>query len=393
MEEKFINEYLSNEDANMEIKLKNIKIREVVDGYKDDGENGVVGYGGRLNIRPAFQREFVYGENERDAVIKTVRQGFPLNTMYWSVDEDGDFELMDGQQRTVSICQYVTKIIPVKFDDGNELAFTSLPKDQQEKILNYELSVYVCEGAPSEKLAWFRTINIAGKPLTDQELLNAMHTGSWLTDAKRWFSRTSAPAIQDGREKLVSGSPIRQEVLETALRWISARDYGAESIERYMNEHKDDADAQELWRYWQTVFGWVQETFTKVRREMKNVEWGTLYNVHKDDKVDAAELEVQIERLMIDEDVSKKSGIYEYVLNGNERALSIRAFTDNQKREAYERQKGICPFCKKEKREKKQWEIEEMEADHIQPWREGGKTIAKNCQMLCVEHNRTKSGT
>ena len=240
----------------MKIKLENIKIREVVNGYKDDGENGVVGYGGKLNIRPAFQREFIYGEKERDAVIKTIRQGFPLNTMYWSIDPDGNYELMDGQQRTVSFCQYVTEIIPVHFDDGHELAFTSLTIDQQDQILDYELSVYICDGTPSEKLAWFRTINIAGKPLTDQELLNAMHTGPWLTDAKRWFSKSSAPAVQDGRDKLVTGSPIRQEVLETALEWISNS-----NIENYMNHHKDDDNAQELWQYWQTVFDWVKCVF------------------------------------------------------------------------------------------------------------------------------------
>jgi len=214
-------ELLLKRKNNMQIKLKNIKVREVVNGYKDDGENGVIGYGGKLNIRPAFQREFIYGEKERNAVIKTLRQGFPLNTMYWSIDPDGNYELMDGQQRTVSICQYVTEIIPIRFDDGHELAFTSLTTDQQDQILNYPLSVYICEGTSSEKLAWFRTINIAGKPLTDQELLNAMHTGSWLTDAKRWFSKSSAPAVQDGRDKLVTGSTIRQEVLETALKWIS----------------------------------------------------------------------------------------------------------------------------------------------------------------------------
>ena len=187
----------------MEIKLQNIKVREVVNGYKDSGENGVVGYGGKLNIRPVFQREFIYGEKERDAVIKTLRQGFPLNTMYWSIDPDGNYELMDGQQRTISICQYITDIIPIRFDDGHELAFTSLTIDQQDQILDYPLSIYICEGTQSEKLAWFRTINIAGKPLFEQELLNAMHTGPWLTDAKRWFSKTSAPAVQDNRDKLL----------------------------------------------------------------------------------------------------------------------------------------------------------------------------------------------
>lgn len=369
----------------MKIELKNIKVREIVNGYKDDGENGVVGYGGKLNIRPPYQREFIYGEKERDAVIKTLRQGFPLNTMYWSIDPDGNYELMDGQQRTVSICQYVTEIIPIRFDDGHELAFTSLTTDQQKQILDYELSIYVCEGTASEKLAWFRTINIAGKPLTDQELLNAMHTGPWLTDAKRWFSKSSAPAVQDDRDKLVTGTPIRQEVLETALKWISN-----DNIENYMNHHKDDKDAQELWQYWQEVFGWVKRIFPNQDsarvKIMKGLEWGKFYNEHKDDKLNANKLEEKIVELIDDDEVDSKKGIYEYLLTGNEKTLNLRTFDDKTKIKVYTKQKGICPICKKH------FEIGEMEADHITPWREGGKTIIENCQMLCKDCNRRKSG-
>ena len=176
----------------MKIELNKVKVSDLVNGYADNGENGVVGFSGKLNIRPAYQREFIYKEKQRNEVINTIRKGFPLNTMYWAVAGDG-FELMDGQQRTISFCQYVTEIIPVRFDDGHELAFTSLTIDQQNQILDYELSIYICDGTPSEKLEWFRIINIAGKPLTNQELLNAMHTGSWLTDAKRWFSGISEP--------------------------------------------------------------------------------------------------------------------------------------------------------------------------------------------------------
>lgn len=365
--------------------MPKITIRDLVNGYHDDGEDGVVGYGGKLNIRPPFQREFVYGEKERDAVIKTVRQGFPLNTMYWSVDEVGNYELMDGQQRTVSICQYVTKIIPIKFDDAHELAFTSLPKDQQDQILDYELSVYVCEGTPSEKLAWFRTINIAGKPLTEQELLNAQHTGAWLTDAKRWFSKTSAPAVQDGRDKLVTGSPIRQDILETALRWVSN-----DHIERYMNEHKDDVDAQELWQYWQSVFDWVKRVFPNQdsarTKLMKGLSWGEFYNAHRNDTLNAAQLEQKIVSLIDDDEVDNKRGIYEYLLTGDERTLSLRTFDDKTKVKKYAEQKGICPTCNKH------YEIDEMEADHIVPWSKGGKTIFENCQMLCKIDNRLKSG-
>ncbi len=374
----------------MNIKLQNIKIREVVNGYKDEGENGVVGYGGKLNIRPPFQREFIYGEKERDAVIKTIRQGFPLNTMYWSLGPDGSFELMDGQQRTISFCQYITEIIPIRFDDGHELAFTSLTTDQQNQILDYELSIYVCEGSPSEKLAWFRIINIAGKPLTDQELLNAVHTGPWLTDAKRWFSKSGAPAIQDGRDKLVNGSTIRQDILETALKWIS---HG--KIEEYMNLHKDDSDAQELWQYWQAVFDWVKRVFPNQdsarTKLMKGLPWGEFYNQYKDTKLNAKELENQIQKLILDDEIQNKRGIYEYLLTGNERVLNLREFSEDIKIRKYEEQKGLC-VAKNAVCGNKHFEFEEMEADHIVPWSKGGKTVYENCQMLCIEDNRIKSG-
>lgn len=374
----------------MKIKLENIKIRDVVSGYKDGGENGVVGYGGKLNIRPAFQREFIYGEKERDAVIKTIRQGFPLNTMYWSINPDGNYELMDGQQRTISFCQYVTEIIPVRFDDGHELAFTSLTIDQQNQILDYELSIYICDGTPSEKLEWFRIINIAGKPLTNQELLNAMHTGSWLTDAKRWFSKSSAPAIQDGRDKLVNGVPIRQDILETALKWISK-----DNIENYMNHHKDDVNAQELWQYWQEVFDWVKRIFPNQdsarAKLMKGLEWGEFYNEHKNDVFNAQKLERQIIELIDDDEVENKRGIYEYLLTGNENVLSLRQFDEKIKVKKYEEQKGYC-VAKNSVCGNAHFEYDEMEADHIIPWSRGGKTVYKNCQMLCRQDNRIKSG-
>jgi hypothetical protein len=379
----------------MKIKLsgkdfKKITVRELVKNYKDDGEDGVVGYDGKLNIRPAFQRNFIYGEKERNAVIKTLRQGFPLNTMYWSVDSDGNYELMDGQQRTVSICQYVTEIIPIRFDDGHELAFTSLTIDQQNQILDYELSIYICEGKDSEKLTWFRTINIAGKPLFEQELLNAMHTGSWLTDAKRWFSKSSAPAVQDGRDKLVTGSPIRQEILETALKWISNN-----NIENYMNHHKDDDDAQELWQYWQTVFDWVKRVFPNQdsarAKLMKGLEWGKFYNEHKNEKLNAQGLEKQIVALIDDDEVENKKSIYEYLLTGNENILSLRGFDEKTKIKKYSEQKGIC-VAKKAICSNAHFEYDEMEADHTIPWSKKGKTVYENCQMLCRQDNRIKSG-
>ncbi|MFA5991939.1 MAG: HNH endonuclease signature motif containing protein, partial [Candidatus Doudnabacteria bacterium] len=260
--------------------------------------------------------------------------------------------------------------------------FHNLTKDEQDKILDYELMIYFCEGTDKERLDWFRIINIAGEKLTDQEIRNAVYTGPWLSDAKLKFSKTNCAAYllaNDGGQ-LVSGSPIRQEYFETALSWIND-----DKIEDYMAKHQHDQNADELWEYFQKVIAWVRKTFINYRKEMANVNWGELYNQFEDKKLNATKLETEIKELMQDEDVTKKSGIYAYVLTRVEKYLSIRSFTDRMKREAYERQKGICPKCKKH------FEIEDMQADHITPWIKGGKTIAENCQMLCADCNRRKS--
>lgn len=363
----------------MKIQLKEITVRELVEGYQNREEDGVVGYGGRLDIRPPYQREFVYDKKQREAVIDTVSKDFPLNVMYWAVREDGRYEVIDGQQRTISICQYVAGDFSHKFS-GHWMYFNNLQEDQQEQILNYKLMIYLCEGEDSEKLEWFKTINIAGEKLTEQELRNAVYSGSWVSDAKRYFSKTNCPAYTIG-EKYMSGSPIRQDYLETVIKWISNN-----QIEEYMGKHQHDPHAEELREYYENVIDWVQVTFPEYRKEMSKVDWGFLYNDFKDQSFDSAKLEEEIEKLMQDEDVTNKKGIYEYVLTRDERCLSIRAFTDKQKREAYERQRGFCPKCSKK------YELSDMEADHITPWHEGGKTIPENCQMLCKLDNRLKSG-
>lgn len=368
----------------MKIDLHKIQIRKVIAGYKDSAEEGVEAYGGKLDIRPKYQREFVYKEKQRNAVIETIKNSFPLNVMYWMIRDDGGYEVLDGQQRTISIGQYVTGDFSL-----NDRFFHNLTKEEQDKILDYELMIYFCEGTDKERLDWFRIINIAGEKLTDQEIRNAVYTGPWLSDAKIKFSKSNCAAYllaNDGGQ-LVSGSPIRQDYLETALSWINDG-----KIEDYMAKHQHDKNADELWDYFQNVMAWARKTFTNYRKEMNSVAWGELYNQFKGKKLDSTKLETEVKELMQDEDVTKKSGIYPYVLTRQEKHLSIRAFTDKMKREAYERQNGICPFCKKQKKEKKQWDISEMEADHITPWHEGGKTVAENCQMLCKEHNRTKSG-
>jgi len=359
----------------MKIELKEITVRELTKDYQDNEENGVVGYDGKLDIRPPYQREFIYKDKQRDAVIDTITKNFPLNTMYWSVRKDGNYEIIDGQQRTISVCQYVKGDFSIY-----GLAFHNLPNDKQEQILNYSLMVYFCSGTESERLDWFRIINIAGEKLTDQELRNAVYAGSFVSDAKRYFSKNGCVAYQIGSDFL-NGSAIRQEYLETVIDWISKG-----QIEDYMSKHQHDKDAKVLWEYFQAVIIWVKSIFANYRKEMKGVPFGFLYNEFKGKKLNAKKLEMEIAKLMEDEDVTNKKGIYSYVLTRNEKFLNIRAFTEKQKREVYERQKGVCPKCKEK------WKIEEMEADHITPWHEGGKTITENCQMLCKEDNRRKSG-
>lgn len=359
----------------MKIELREISIRDVVNGYLNNDEEGVVGYGGNLNIRPKYQREFIYKDAQRDAVIETVKKNFPLNVMYWVKNNDNTYEVMDGQQRTISICEYVHGKFSLNFQ-----YFHNLEKEEQEIILNYKLMIYFCEGDAKEKLDWFKTINIAGEKLTNQELRNAIYTGTWLSDAKKYFSKTNCPAYNIA-SSYMRGSTIRQDYLETVIGWINNG-----NIEEYMSENQHKPNANEIWLYFQSVVNWVKAVFPKYRKEMKGVDFGLLYNEFEHKGLDSTEIEREVTELMLDEDVTKKSGVYAYVLTRNEKYLSIRTFTEKQKREAYERQNGICVKCKKH------FEIEEMEADHITPWSKGGKTTAENCQMLCKQDNRVKSG-
>ena len=358
----------------MKIELHELTVREIAENYVDNAENGVVGYNGKLNIRPKYQREFVYGEDKRNAVIETIVKGFPLNVMYWVKNSDDDFEVLDGQQRTISFCQYVNG----DFSIGNK-AFHNLTKTEQDQILDYKVMVYFCEGNDKEKLDWFETINIAGEKLTKQELRNAVYTGAWLSDAKSKFSKSTCVAFKMASQYM-NGSPIRQDYLETVLKWINNGE-----IEAYMSAHQHDPNANDLFFYFRGVIDWVENTFIKYRKEMKGIDWGTLYNQYKDIMVDTAAFEKEIAGLMADDDVTNSKGIYYYVLDHQEKHLNIRAFDNRMKRTAYENQEGICPKCGKH------FEIEQMQADHITPWSKGGKTIAENCQLLCSDCNRRKS--
>lgn len=362
----------------MKINLKRVTVRELAAGYVDSEEQGVRGFGGRLDIRPPYQREFIYDDKKRDAVITTIKSGFPLNVMYWA-ERDGDadvpFEVLDGQQRTISVCQYVSGAFAYDF-----MYFDNLTQEEKDQILDYELMVYVCSGSDKDKLQWFKTINIAGEKLTEQELRNAVYAGPWLSDAKRYFSKRQCPAYGLGG-KYLRGSAIRQDYLETVIDWISEG-----NIEIYMAKHQHDPNANAMWLYFSSVINWAKATFPKYRKEMKGVDWGWLYGKYKEQTPDTAELEKEVARLMADSDVERKAGIYKYVFTRDERELGIRLFDDNMRREAYEKQGGFCAVCGNH------FELDEMEADHITPWRLGGRTIADNCQMLCRGCNRRKGG-
>lgn len=375
----------------MKIELKKITVRELTDGYEDNEEMGVRGYNGKLDIRPPYQREFIYDEKKRAAVITTIRQGFPLNVMYWATrkgNQEVPFEVMDGQQRTISICQYVNGDFAYDFQ-----YFHNLTDKEQEQILDYELMVYVCSGDDEEKLKWFETINIAGERLTQQELRNAVYAGPFVSDAKRYFSKTNCAAYNIGKY-LLKGSTIRQDYLETALKWIAnskSKPGYKMTIEGYMKLHWKDPNASQLWQYFSSVITWVTATFDLKKRKliMKGVDWGRLFDKYGKEILDKAALDKEIERLVIDSDVQNKKGICSYVLTRDEHDLGLRVFPDDIKLEVYERQHHHCanPECLNKDVE---LEFAEMEGDHITPWRDGGRTVIENCQMLCRECNRRK---
>jgi uncharacterized protein with ParB-like and HNH nuclease domain len=366
----------------MILDLNWVTVREITSGYIDNDFEGVFGFNGKLNIRPKYQREFVYDEKKQQLVINSIINEFPLNVMYWVKNKDGGYEILDGQQRTISFCKFVNGDYSTKIY-GRTAYFHSLTREEQDKILDYKIAVYFCSGSEKDIIDWFEIINIAGEKLSSQELRNAVYTGDWLRDAKLKFSKPNCGAYLHSKN-YVNGSTIRQEILETAISWIvgSRND---DDIRDYMSLHQNDDNADELWRYFQKVIDWVKLTFTTYRKDMKGLDWGYMYDNFNENTYDTAELEKEIASLMIDDDVTKKSGIYMYVLTRNAKYLSLRSFTENQKRQAFEKQNGICPKCGK------QFHISEMEADHITPWSKGGKTIPENCQMLCRDCNRRKS--
>lgn len=370
----------------MTIKQIEVTVRDITRGYINNDEQGVRGYNGQLDIRPPYQREFIYNEKEQQAVITTVLNGYPLNVMYWvkrSEDAECPYEVMDGQQRTLSLCEYVDGKFSYDFKN-----FFNQPKDIQERILNYKLTVYVCEGEASEKLEWFKTINIAGKPLNEQEINNAIFAGPFVSDAKRHFSKSNCGAYRLGKD-LVNGIAIRQDYLKKALEWMAdheTREGHRQTPVGYMAAHQHDPNANNLWSYFQQVLNWAITNFDmrRFKKIMKGLDWALYYDTYSKKTLNTSEMAQQISVLMRDSEIQRLNGIIPYVLTGDERHLDLRTFPDDIKMAVWEQQKHICPHCGKE------FDFEFMEGDHITPWREGGRTVIENCQMLCRECNRRK---
>lgn len=372
----------------MKIERLEITCAQLAEGYVDNEEEGVRGYGGKLDIRPPYQREFIYKEKQRDAVITTVYAGYPLNVMYWADRGDGTYEIIDGQQRTISICQYISGVFPYMFKFFENVTDPT----ERAKVLDYKLTIYVCSGTDTEKLKWFETINIAGEELTEQELRNAVYHGSFVTDAKRYFSKINCAAYKIGGKYLVKGSVERQDYLETALKWI-CNAQKLKDIRQYMAIHQHDTDALELYNYFHQVISWVLSKFdvNKRGKYLKGIDWGKLYEDFHDDKtLDKTKIDLEFAKLIKDSEVENNGGIPYYILYRDERYLGLRTFGDDIRERVYEKQGGICPDCAKSGVDA-HYELGEMEADHIIPWSKGGKTVEDNCQMLCMKHNRIKS--
>lgn len=359
---------------------------------------GLFGLGGKLTIQPEYQRNYIYadgGGKKEQAVIHSLLKGYPLGLIYFNKVDSDRFEVLDGQQRITSIGRFVTNKFAI-MEGGNPKNFGSLPADKQAKICDSKLLIYECEGTESDIKKWFETINIAGVPLNDQELLNAIYSGPFVTLAKAEFSNSQNANIQKW-SAYIRGSANRQQFLERALDWVSQGD-----IDGYMNRHRFSDNIDELKAYFNSVLGWVSTVFVDVEKEMKGLEWGRLYEQYHSSSYDPAQVSAELRRLYGDPYVKNRRGVFEYILGGqsDDRLLNVRVFDEATKRAAYERQtteaeaSGIsnCPLCAQghQANSARIYELSEMDADHVTAWSRGGESSAENCQMLCVTHNRAK---
>ena len=365
--------------------------------YNEYEGKGLFGWSGKLTIQPEYQRNYIYADGKKDvAVVDSLLKGYPLGLIYFVKTGENTYEVLDGQQRITSFGRYVTHKFALKDENGMEQYFDGLPLDKQEKILNSKLTIYICEGEESEIKEWFKTINIAGIPLNNQELLNAIYSGPFVTLAKEEFSNSQNAYIQKW-SAYIKADVLRQGFLEKALEWVSKG-----NIDAYMSLHRRDNNINELKTYFNTVIDWVSTTFIDVISEMKGLEWGRLYETYHKNSYNPSKVSEILNKLYSDEQVKNKRGICEYILGGcvDTRLLEIRVFDDMTKKSVYNKQtteakeKGIsnCPLCAigNNANKTKIWELKEMDADHVTAWSKGGATDINNCEMLCITHNRAK---
>lgn len=366
--------------------------------YDKNEDKGLFGLDGQLIIQPEYQRNYIYGDGKKDvAVVDSLLKGYPLGLIYFVKNNDGMYEVLDGQQRITSFARFVNQSWPFAVErDGKPKYFNSLAKDEQDLISNTKLTIYVCEGTPSEIEAWFETINIAGVPLVKQELRNAAYHGSFVTLAKEEFSNTSNSKMNMW-QTYVKGDPKRQAILETALDWVSDG-----KIDDYMAQHRNDADIKQLKNHFDTVIDWIDSIFDYTGSEMCGQEWGRLYSTYHKNAYSKARITERVSALIEDSQVQNKRGVIEYVLGGesNKTLLNIRVFDEKTKKQVYARQteaakeKDIsnCPLCAlgSDNNSQRIYKLSEMDADHVTAWSKGGATDESNCQMLCKTHNRAK---
>lgn len=384
----------------MQTKLNTeITIEKLCEGfqYNELEGKGLFGLNGKLTIQPEYQRNYIYADGKKDvAVIHSILKGYPLGLIYFNQTDDDKFEVLDGQQRITSIGRFVTNKFAILDENNKPLYFDSLPEDKRRLILNTTLLIYECKGTESEIKEWFKTINIVGVPLNEQELLNAVYSGSFVTLAKAEFSNSQNANVQKWAA-FVKGTVIRQDFLACALDWVSKG-----NISDYMSRHRFDENIAELKTYFTTVIDWVNTTFFDAKKEMCGLEWGRLYENYGKQAYDLSKINAEIDRLYDDPCVKNRKGIWEYVLGGckDRRLLDIRIFDDKTKRDVYNKQTenakknehSNCPLCAigDNANKNKIWALKEMEADHVTAWSKGGLTGEENCEMLCISHNRAK---
>ncbi len=376
-----------------------ISVRDICDGfiYNELEGKGLFGLSGTLTIQPEYQRNYIYADGKRDvAVITSILKGYPLGLIYFNRVDKESLEVLDGQQRITSFGRFVTNKFAIKDDNGMEQYFSGIASDKQIKILETKLLIYECEGTESEIKEWFRTINIAGVPLNNQELLNAVYSGQFVTLGKEEFSNSQNANIQKW-SAYVSGSANRQDYLERALEWVSKGDVGG-----YMSRHRFDSNITELKNYFTSVLDWVSTIFTDVESEMKGIEWGRLYETYRKQPYNSKLVSEQVKKLYADSYVKNRKGVFEFILGGltDYKLLDVRVFDDATKKSIYAKQTaeaekiGIsnCSFCAvgHDSNKTKIWKLAEMDADHVTAWSKGGATDTKNCEMLCKSHNRAK---